>query len=182
MGVSASDKRCGQAPWRLLLLLAALDALAWGLFWGARPGELFPRLGMEPRNDAWAWEFFVPRDPPPPDEPPRRNIPAPRDAALWHMLAFVWVAQAGFLALAAWRPRTLGGLAVVPLIGHALGAALWLWALATTYTFPPGRVPFPQRGPLLALAAHDLVWLPLLLAFLLAWRRPGGMAPKAPPG
>src|SRR5439155_2411269 len=105
----------------------------------------------------WAWQLRVPRGDPP------DGIPAPRDAGLWHLLALLSLAHAAFLGLAAWRPRSLGGLAVVPLIGHALGAALWLWALGTTYTFPPQRVPFLGRQPLLVLAAHDAVWLPPLL-------------------
>ena len=166
--MSASDKGDGpSSAWRYILILATLDALLWGLYWGRWPGTLFDRLGMKPRNDAWAWQLFVPRGEAP------DGIPAPRDAGLWHALAFFSLAHAGFLALAAWRPRCLGGLAAVPLIGHALGAALWLWALGAAYTFPPDRVPFPERGPLLALAAHDAVWLLPLLAFLVACRRAG---------
>ena len=166
-----SAREQGNGPsnaWRCVLVLAALDALACGLLWGIRPGDLFERLAMkEPRNDTWAWQLRVPRGDPP------DFIPAPRDAGLWHLLAFFWLAHAVFLALAAWRPRSLGGLAVVPLIGHALGAALWLWALGAAYTFAPERFPFAARGPLLALAAHNAVWLPPLLAFLLVWRRAG---------
>jgi hypothetical protein len=93
---------------------------------------------------------------------------------LWQLLAVLFVAQAGFHALAAWRPRSLGGLVVVPLIGHALGAALWLWALGSAYTLPPERVPFPHPDRLLILAGHDAIWLPLLVAFLLVWRRRAG--------
>jgi hypothetical protein len=172
--VSASDKqevgqggtsRPGLNLWRVLLAVAALDAFALGLFGVAHPGWPFENLGMEERHDSWAWQLLVPRGDPP------DGIPTPRDAGLWQLLALLSLAHAGFLALAAWRPRSLGGLAVVPLIGHALGAALWLWALATTYTFPQGRVPFPHREPLWLLAAHDAVWLPPLLAFLLVWRR-----------
>ncbi len=153
--------------WRGLLLLAALDALAWGLVWVLQPGELCQRLGMEARHDAWAWQLRVPRDDPP------SGIPAPRDApGLWQLLAGLSLVEAAFLALAAWRPRSLGGLAVAPLIGHLLGAALWLWALGTTATFPPERIPFPDRNVLWALAGHDAVWVPILVAFLLArWRR-----------
>src|SRR5262249_47670413 len=125
----------------------------------------FGRLGMAPRHDAWAWQLRVPRGEPP------AGIPAPRDAGLWHLLAFFSLAHAAFLALAAWRPWSLGGLAGVPLIRHALGVAVWLWSLGATYTYPPDRVPFPERGPLLALAAHDAVWLAVLLVFLIACRR-----------
>jgi hypothetical protein len=167
--VNVNDAKAEPGPlWRALLLVAFLDALTWSLLWAAQPGRLFDWLGARPRNDSWAWQLRVPRGEPP------AGIPAPRDAGLWHLLAFVSLAQAGFLALAAWRPRTLGGLAAAPLIGHALGAALWLWALGSAYTLPPERVPFPDRGPLMALAAHDAVWVPLLLAFLLVRRRMAG--------
>jgi hypothetical protein len=143
-----------------------IDALAWGCVWGLAPNKLFDVLGMKQRNDSWAWQLLVPRG-----GPPEHIIPPPRDAGLWHLLALLSLAQAGFLALAAWRPRSFGGLAVVPLIGHALGAALWLWALGVTYTFPEDRMPFPDRGPLWALALHDLVWVPLLLACLFSRER-----------
>jgi hypothetical protein len=135
---------------------------------GVRPAMLFERLGVEPRHDTWAWQLLTKRGDPP------EGIPAPRDAGLWQLLAFLWLAQAGFLALAAWRPRTLGGLAAAPLIGHALGAALWLWALGAASTFPDNRNPFPSPGVLAALAIHDAVWLVVLAAFLLVWRRRAG--------
>jgi hypothetical protein len=144
---------------------------------GVRPALLFERLGVEPRHDTWAWQFLVKRGDPP------EGIPAPRDAGLWQLLALLWLAQAAFLVLAAWRPRTFGGLAVVPLIGHTLGAALWLWALGTIPTFPDNRIPFSAPGVLAALAAHDAVWLALLAAFLLVWRRRGSVwTPDSPGG
>jgi hypothetical protein len=176
--VSASDKGCvepvGPSPWprlglwRCLLVLAALDAAAWGLVGSVRPALLFDRLGVEPRNDLWAWQLLVKRGDPP------EGIPPPRDAGLWQLLVFLSLAQAGFLALAAWRPRTLGGLVVVPLIGHALGAILWLWSLGTISTFPDNRNPFSAPGFLAALAVHHEIWLVLLVAFLLVWRRRSG--------
>ncbi len=109
---------------------------------------------------------------------PPDNIPAPRDAGLWQLLAFLTLAQAGFLALSAWRPCTLGGLAAVPLIGHALGAALWLWALGAASTFPENRKPFSDTGLLVALAVHDGVWLGLLAAFLIVRPRAGRHSPE----
>jgi hypothetical protein len=120
-----------------VLLLAALDAAAWGYLGTVRPALLFDRLGVQERHDTWARQLLVPRG----DAPDQ--IPPPRDAGLWQLLALVSLAQAGFLGLAGWRPRTLGGLAAVPLIGHALGAALWLWALEAFATFPDNRDPSP---------------------------------------
>ncbi|HEX5273449.1 MAG TPA: hypothetical protein VFW33_23290 [Gemmataceae bacterium] len=173
--MSATDKGCagpaGPAPWprvglwRCVLLLAAIDAAACGLVGGVRPALLIERLGVEARHDTWAWQLFVKRG-----DPPER-IPAPRDAGIWQLLALLWLAQAGFLALAAWRPRTLGELAAVPLIGHALGAALWLWALGAALTFPENRQPFSAPGVLGGVAVHDGVWLALLAAFLIVRRR-----------
>ncbi len=171
--MSASDNWPWLGLWRGVLLLAALEAAAWGLVGSVRPALLFDRLGVEPRNDTWAWQLLVKRG-----EPPDR-IPAPRDAGLWQLLAFLTLAQAGFLALAAWRPRTLGGLAAVPLIGHALAAALWLWALGAASTFPENRNPFSAPGILIALAVHDGVWLVLLAAFLIVRRRHSPLAPAS---
>jgi len=130
--VSASDKGCDTIwpnliVWRCVFLVAMIDALASGVFWGADPGKLSSFLGMEPRNDSGAWQLLKPRRDPP------EGIRPPRDAAgLWQLLALISLAHAGFLAFATWRPRSLGQLVVVPLIGHALGAVLWLWALGTT--------------------------------------------------
>jgi hypothetical protein len=167
--VRASEEKVGPGrTWRLLLVLAFLDALLWSALWLAQPARLFDWMGLEPRGDTWAWQLRFPTGEPP------AGIAVPRDAGLWHLLAFVNLGQAGFLALAAWRPRSLGGLVAAPLIGHALGAALWLWALGSTYTFPPERAPFPARGPLVALAAHDAVWVALLLLFLLVRQRIAG--------
>jgi hypothetical protein len=154
--------------WRGVLLLAALDAAACGLLGTVRPALLFDRLGVESRHDTWALQLLVPRG----DSP--NEIPAPRDAGLWQLLALLSLAQAAFLALAGWRPRTLGGLAAVPLIGHALGAVLWCWALGAASTFPDNRNPFPAPGILLPLAVHDGVWLMLLTAFLIVWHRRAG--------
>ncbi len=151
--------------WRWLLFGVLLDALVWSILWLCQPGRVFDWLGLPPRGDSWAWQLLLPTGEPP------DGVSVPRDAGLWHLLALVGVAQAGFLAFAAWRPGSLGGLAAAPLIGHALGAALWLWALGSTYTFPPERVPFPERGPLLALASHDAIGAALLLAFLLVRAR-----------
>ncbi|HKI35176.1 MAG TPA: hypothetical protein VKA46_25185 [Gemmataceae bacterium] len=164
-------KQSGPAPWprlglwRFLLFVAAVEALTWGADCASRPRQVFQSLGMEARNDEWAWQLLVKRGAFP------DRIPAPRDAGLWQLLALLSVAQAAFLALAAWRPRSLGGLVVVPLIGHALGYALWTWALWAAATLSPARLPFGQPVRLALLAAHHAVWLPLLLTFLLVWRR-----------
>jgi hypothetical protein len=160
--------------WRLLLFVAAVDALVWGASWAIRPGQLFDALGMEARNDQWAWQLLIKRGNPP------DCIPAPRDAGLWHLLAILSVVQAGFLGLAAWRLRSLGGLVAVPLIGHALGCALWLWALGAYLTLPSNRVPFERPDVLDFLALHDGVWMLVLLGFLLVWRRLRSAFPTEP--
>jgi hypothetical protein len=175
----------GAAPWpgrrffQTLLLLAALDSFACGLWALARPDDLFTFLRVPPRDDRWMGQLLQPTDeliPPAADpEHPRR------DAGLWHLLGLFALANGGFLGLAAWGPRRYGGLALVPLIGHALGYGLWLWALGAVGTFPARRTPFPDPARLVVLAVHDAVWVAALAAFLLEWRTAGraGTEPAA---
>jgi hypothetical protein len=163
--------------WRGILLLALIDALGWGVLGTIRPGTLASALGMEPRNDSGAWQLLTERSDPP------KGIRPPRDAAgLWQLLAFISLAQAGFLALAVWRPRSLGDFAIVPLIGHALGTALWLWALGSINALPPNRVTFPNRTVLWSFAGHEAIWLPLLIAFLIVRHRHTSSPRPSTPG
>src|SRR5437660_1664391 len=106
------------AAWRLparpvfliLLLLAALDSLAVGLWASLRPGDLFDLLRMEP----------------------------PRDAILWECLGAVAVAHAVFLGMLVVWPEALGPLVLVPLIGRALSLGAWLFLLGTDrVSLPP---------------------------------------------
>jgi hypothetical protein len=157
---------------RLLLLVSAVDSLGWGVWTYCRPWWMFEQIGVQPRNDTWFWQLLTARDERSVKEgesPPPR-IPAPRDAGLWHLLAFCSLAHAVALVLAAWRPASFGGLVVLPLVGRAITAGLWLWALGTIATFPENRVPFPHREPLVALAVHEAIWLPLFLGFLVILR------------
>jgi hypothetical protein len=154
--------------WQVLLLLVALDTLACGLWAVLRPRDLIAFLGVPPRNDAYAWQLLRPSGPS--EKATRTPIPPPRDAGLWHLLGLLTLGNAGLLAIAAVKPAWYGSLVVVPLLGRGLGAALWLWALGTTYTFAPARVPFPERLPLVYLAVHEAAGLVLLAAFLVFWR------------
>jgi hypothetical protein len=152
--------------------VAAVDSLAWGLWNLCRPRWAFEQIGVEPRNDTWFWQLLNPRDAGEvkEGETPPPLIPAPRDAGLWHLLAFCSLANAIALGLAAWRPASFGGLVVLPLVGRAITAGLWLWALGTIDSFPENRVPFQHREPLLVLALHEAVWLPIFLGFLFILR------------
>src|SRR5713226_272455 len=142
MGPSAAPPLPGRSVWRLLLLLAALDTLALGLWATMEPSSLFTFLQM----------------------PLSLQIPPDR-LQLWWALGFVALAHAGFLAILTWRPEAYGPLALVHLIGRALQAGLWLWVCGTD------RLQWPSLVPPLVLAAHDAVWLPVLAGFLFVWWR-----------
>jgi hypothetical protein len=144
MGPSATPPLPGRTAWRFLLLLAAVDTLAVGFWAVLRPADLFGFLQMA----------LPPPDVLPPDRP-----------LLWRMLGVLALAHAGFLAILVWRPEPCGPLVLVPLIGRAAQAGLWLWVCGTD------RLQWPSPVRPLALAAHDAVWLPLLAAFLFAWWR-----------
>ena len=122
---------------------------------------------MAPRNDARAWQLLVPRRPARRHPPParRRAVAAAallrsRRPAYWRWRRGGRAALGGLHRRAPDRPRTRRRPVAV--------------ALGTTWTFPEGRAPVPRRGPLLALAAHEAVWVVSLSAFLLAGRRRSG--------
>ena len=144
MGPSPAPPLPGRPVWRLLLLLAALDTLALGLWATLRPWDLFDLLQMP--------------------LPPAEVLPPDR-LQLWWALGFVALAHAGFLAILVWRPEAYGPLALVPLIGRATQAGLWLWARGTD------RLEWPSLVPPLQLAIHDALWVAVLAGFLFAWWR-----------
>ena len=126
---------------RLLNLLAALDSLATGIGAVLFADKLFAWLQLPPTRDG---------------------------VLLCLTLGALTLTHAPCLILAALRPRTWGGLVVVPLVGRALLAAAWLWLLNAE------RVR-PSPDALRWLLVHDAVWLPLFVVFLLV----AGRTPKA---
>jgi hypothetical protein len=78
---------------------------------------------------------------------------------LCRLLGVLFLAHAPFLVLAAYRPRVYGGLTLGPLFGRMLSCGVWLWLLGS------GRTP-ADHAALLALLAHDAVWLPIFVGFL----------------
>ncbi len=82
---------------------------------------------------------------------------------LGHLLGVLYVCHALFLVLAAWRPAAFGSLVLVPLLGRLGLFGVWLWLLAS------GRMPTASNA-LLALLAHDAVWLPVFAGFLWSCR------------
>jgi hypothetical protein len=86
----------------------------------------------------------------------------PHDLLLWRLLGALTIMQGVFLVAAAARPESLGPLVLVPLVGRLLAAVTWLWLLGTD------RVHLPA-APLLALAVHDGLWVPLFAWFIFAW-------------
>jgi hypothetical protein len=144
----------GRSVWRLLLLLAALDTVGLGLWAALRPADLFTFLQMP--------------------LPPSEVLPPDR-ALLWRILGVLALAHAVFLAILVWRPEAYGPLTLVPLIGRAVQAGLWLWVCCTD------RLAWPSPGRPFVLAVHDAAWVPVLVGFLLVWWCWRRAAPARPP-
>jgi hypothetical protein len=83
---------------------------------------------------------------------------------LWRALGAALLFQGLCLFAAAVRPVPFRSVLYVPLFGRGLLVGLWLWLLASD------RLVLP-RGPLLVMLAHDALWLPGLIACLLASER-----------
>jgi hypothetical protein len=130
----------GRGAHRLLFLLAALDRSVWGCWALLRPDAVFVVL-QQP------------------------EAPLPDQLLLWKVLGGLALAHALVFVILLYRPEACGPLALVPLLGLALGTGLWLWAAGTE------RLTLPSRLPPLLLAAHEAVWLPPLAWFLFAWYR-----------
>jgi hypothetical protein len=130
---------------RVFLALVALESLLSGCWLVFAPEELFRLLQTEPR-----------------------------DLILWRGLGLLLLTHIPCLALAAWRPRAWRHLALVPLLGRALLAALWTWLLHSDRV----ALPIPVLDALLALA---LVWLPGLAWTLFPWSEKRGATARSYP-
>jgi hypothetical protein len=117
-----------------LLLLAAFDSLVAGTWAMLAPDAFFAWLQLPPTHDG---------------------------RLVCRVLAALILTHAPCLVLAALRPLRWVGLVVVPLVGRALLAGVWLWLLNSDRTHPAPSV-------LRWLLVHDAVWLPLLVVFV--WR------------
>jgi hypothetical protein len=125
---------------RAFLALVAVDSLLTGLWLVFVPAGLFHLL----------------------------KIP-PSDVVLSQGLGLLFLAHVSCLVLAAGRPANYRALALVPLLGRALLAALWTWLLLSE------RVT-PYRPALYGLLALALVWLPGL-----AWTLRGPSPARSEP-
>jgi hypothetical protein len=141
MGADAGPTLVGRLL-RLLLLLAALDSLVAGGMAVLRPDYLFTWLQLRPLPDR---------------------------LLLTRALGALLLTHVPCLVLAALRPLQWGGLVLVPLLGRALLAGVWLWLLHADRVQPS-----PQA--LHALLLHDAAWLPVFVAFLVGAARQGKRA------
>jgi hypothetical protein len=140
MGHLADTRRRSFRLWRLLLLAGALDALAAGAWALARPDGLFALLQTSATSDR---------------------------VLLWRALGALSLCQALCLGAAAIRSVDWGGLVLIPLLGRAPQAGVWLWLLGAD------RVVLPAR-PLALLLTHDALGALVFLALLVAWWRGTG--------
>ena len=153
MRSSAED--CPRGPvrferlFRVLLVLASVDSLAYGMWAVCWPDDLYRRLDL-PARDPIAWKLLG------------MGLETADHILLWRVMGALFLAQALFLALAAWRPNAWGGLVMMALIGRVLPLGMWLWLLGTE------RVEMPA-APLRCLAVHDGMWVLVFFAFLMLW-------------
>jgi hypothetical protein len=129
---------------RVFLILAAGDSLAYGGWIIARPAGLFELFGLAPGTKLRPEGFFGPVE--------DRRL-------LWTCLGVALLFQGFCLLAAAVQSARFRSLLFVPLLGRGLLVGLWVWLLASDRLLLP-------REPLLALLAHDAVWLPGLVVCL----------------
>src|SRR6266571_4300017 len=84
-----------QGLFQVVLLLAALDSLAYGLWACFWPNDLFTRLDLPPR-DPIKWKLLG------------VGLETADHILLWRCLGVFFLAHAVILALVAWRPRAWG--------------------------------------------------------------------------
>ena len=95
------------------------------------------------------------------------QIEAPTDAFLLRGLGVLLILNAMCLIAAAARPATWGGLVWVPLLGRFLNGGIWLWLLAA-------KCDDALQPALFLLLAHEALWLPGFVVFLIRRLRLGG--------
>jgi hypothetical protein len=133
---------------QITLLVTTVDCLVYGLWALSWPCGLFASLQFT-THESIKWKLLG------------GQLKAADEVLLWRVLGCLFLAHAILLAFAAWRPRSLGSLVYVPLIGRGFLVGLWLWLLDSE------RVEIPAE-PLCWLAAHDGA-LVILFAGFLAW-------------
>src|SRR5882672_285022 len=107
-----------QRFFQVVLLLAAVDCLVYGLWASLRPEGVFEWLHFA-THEAISWKLF------------KAQIESADETLLWRIVGVLLLAHAVLVLLAAWRPRSLVSLVWVPLIGRGLLLGLWLWLLGS---------------------------------------------------
>ena len=141
-----------QRLFQIVLLIGAADSLACGLWAWFQPEKLFDWL---------QFTMHAPIE----TKLPGVKFESADEVLLWRALGVIFLAHSVLLVLAAWRPRRLGSLVYVPLIGRALLLGLWLWLLGSD------RIELSSAA-LRWLAAHEGVWIVFFVAFLV-WDKIG---------
>jgi hypothetical protein len=137
-----------QRFFQVVLLLAAVDCLVYGLWASLRPEGVFEWLQCG-THKAISWKLF------------KAQIESADEVLLWRTVGVLILAHAVLVVLAGWRPRSLVSLVWVPLIGRGLMLGLWLWLLGSD------RVEM-ARLPLWVLAGHEVAVL-VLFGVVLTW-------------
>jgi hypothetical protein len=90
------------------------------------------------------------------------QVPTSMDVILWRLLGLLNLGHGACLILAAYWPEIWAGLTLAPLVGRLLQIGVWLWVLHSEQAAASGIA-------LGWLIAHDALWLPLWLGFLIAF-------------
>ena len=146
---------------QVVLAVASMDSVAYGLWAIVWPHDLFNRLDLEAR-DPVNWKLFG------------VGLETADHILLWRALGVLFLSQALILAIAAWRPSAYGALVTSALIGRLLPLGMWFWLIGTE------RVQL-RAAPLYFLAIHDGVWIVVFGVFLAMWtfRKPASTVAPA---